>query len=333
MLFNIIEKNPEDFQKCGIYLIENLITNKKYVGQSVNIYKRWRSHITSSRNKDDVSFQYPLNRAFRKYGIHNFDFAILKECSVEDLNSFEYKYIKKYDCIKNGYNQMDYFSENKPFNVLTKESLKNLLKDLEESTILKADLINKYNINRQSLNCVNRGDAYYGVFTEDYPVRRVSENKIRNNIYRKLESLSEKDIYKYLSDLHLFETTHLKLTSEYLHNKRGFILNKEGKLVHYNDIIKLFNQGFAKKETLEKLSISRNACKTLFRAHNITLREEPKTKNMSIEEVLNDLETLSFVSTAKKYNISDNAVRKFLIKHGCSPKASDYKNDKEYVAI
>ena len=29
---------------CGIYLVTNLINDKKYVGQSVNIKKRFQSH-------------------------------------------------------------------------------------------------------------------------------------------------------------------------------------------------------------------------------------------------------------------------------------------------
>ena len=37
---------------CGIYKIENLINNKKYIGKSINIEKRFKSHIQESFNKN-----------------------------------------------------------------------------------------------------------------------------------------------------------------------------------------------------------------------------------------------------------------------------------------
>lgn len=37
---------------CGIYLIENLETHQKYVGQSIDIYSRWKEHMNSlNKNK------------------------------------------------------------------------------------------------------------------------------------------------------------------------------------------------------------------------------------------------------------------------------------------
>ena len=34
---------------CGIYCIENINTNKKYIGQSVNINDRWSKHKNELR--------------------------------------------------------------------------------------------------------------------------------------------------------------------------------------------------------------------------------------------------------------------------------------------
>jgi len=36
---------------CGIYKIENKINHKKYIGQSIDIKRRWLSHKTDS-NKE-----------------------------------------------------------------------------------------------------------------------------------------------------------------------------------------------------------------------------------------------------------------------------------------
>lgn len=74
---------------CGIYRIKNLINEKSYVGQSTNIEKRWNKEKTSAFNKNYASYDYPLSRAFRKYGIENFSFEVIEECSKEELDEKE----------------------------------------------------------------------------------------------------------------------------------------------------------------------------------------------------------------------------------------------------
>ena len=51
---------------CGIYKIQNLINNKVYIGQSVNIKSRW--HSENNRKCHNRH----LKSAFKKYGIENF---------------------------------------------------------------------------------------------------------------------------------------------------------------------------------------------------------------------------------------------------------------------
>lgn len=87
---------------CGIYLIQNLINGKCYIGQSIDIYTRWRRH----KNPNTwVEKDYPLYRAFQKYGLNNFKFEILEECAPKELNEKEIYYIEKYNSFFEGYNQ------------------------------------------------------------------------------------------------------------------------------------------------------------------------------------------------------------------------------------
>lgn len=81
----------------GIYLIKNNINDHCYVGQSINIEKRWKDH---KRCKDN----FPIYNAFRKYGIENFTFTVLLECTVERLNYYESAYISEYNSHCDGYN-------------------------------------------------------------------------------------------------------------------------------------------------------------------------------------------------------------------------------------
>ncbi len=87
-----------------IYIVENRINSKKYIGQTIqnDINKRWKQH-KSSRKIGKI-----LHNAYQKYGIENFKFKILCVCFDCDVNQYEIDYIKKYDTIyPNGYNLLE----------------------------------------------------------------------------------------------------------------------------------------------------------------------------------------------------------------------------------
>lgn len=81
----------------GIYKIENKINGKIYIGQSVNIERRFNEHCRRDEQQ--------IDQAIQKYGVNNFTFSILEECEIEQLNQREDYYISKYNSIvPNGYN-------------------------------------------------------------------------------------------------------------------------------------------------------------------------------------------------------------------------------------
>ena len=86
----------------GIYKITNKINNHSYIGLSTKVEERWKYH-QSPYNQQRESYK-SLYKAFKKYGIENFTFEILEECSIQELGEKEKYYITKYDTYKNGYN-------------------------------------------------------------------------------------------------------------------------------------------------------------------------------------------------------------------------------------
>ena len=88
--------------KTGIYMIRNKINDKKYIGQAVDIDKRWREHI-SELNGNKHSNQY-LQNSWNKYGADNFEFTIICLCEEEELDEFEIDMIAHFDTYNNGYN-------------------------------------------------------------------------------------------------------------------------------------------------------------------------------------------------------------------------------------
>jgi len=84
-----------------IYLIENTINQKKYIGQTrQRLSKRIYQHFQEA-NKGTST---PLYHALRRYSRDTFKFVILEETEPEYLNEREQYYIKKFNTFKEGYN-------------------------------------------------------------------------------------------------------------------------------------------------------------------------------------------------------------------------------------
>lgn len=79
---------------CGIYKVTNKINGKPYIGQSTDIYYRWKEHI---QNKSKDELQYAFVCALRKYGEENFLWEIIDNCVESELNEKEIFYIKKFN--------------------------------------------------------------------------------------------------------------------------------------------------------------------------------------------------------------------------------------------
>ena len=90
----------------GIYKIENKINHHIYIGQSIHIEQRWLEHKQPGiyNNPNHYAYTYALYSAFRKYGIENFEFSIIEECTQEELNKREKYWIQYYNSYHQGYN-------------------------------------------------------------------------------------------------------------------------------------------------------------------------------------------------------------------------------------
>lgn len=83
----------------GIYIIKSP-NNKVYIGQSKNIYKRFRYY-----EKLNCKKQSGIYNSLIKYGVKNHLFNIIEECCIDLLNERERFWQEHYDaCGKNGLN-------------------------------------------------------------------------------------------------------------------------------------------------------------------------------------------------------------------------------------
>ncbi|MBR3231363.1 MAG: GIY-YIG nuclease family protein [Lachnospiraceae bacterium] len=86
----------------GIYCIENKENGRAYIGQSVDIKKRWAQHrcdLRAGRHDNEH-----LQRAWEKYGEECFSFSIVEEVEPEMLNLAEEMWIQIFDAYDHGYN-------------------------------------------------------------------------------------------------------------------------------------------------------------------------------------------------------------------------------------
>jgi len=85
--------------KSGIYKITNEINGKFYIGSTKDLNRRKKDHFRLL--KKGVNHSVILQKAVNKYGIDNFKFEILVECSEDLLFTIEQKIV---DELKPEYN-------------------------------------------------------------------------------------------------------------------------------------------------------------------------------------------------------------------------------------
>lgn len=95
----INDKGEETGIIYGWYCI---VTDKWYIGQTIDEQGRFKRHIDDAINKkDNIHF----HRALRKYGLDNWVYCILESNILKvNLNLKEQEWIEYYDSFYNGYN-------------------------------------------------------------------------------------------------------------------------------------------------------------------------------------------------------------------------------------
>ena len=104
----------ESYDTGVIYCVDNLITNKKYIGQAISyrtikgkkikhgLDGRIKNHFKDAQNGKMCCPKF--YNSIVKYGKDNFKFDVIEICSLEQLNEKETFYIKKFNTVNDGYN-------------------------------------------------------------------------------------------------------------------------------------------------------------------------------------------------------------------------------------
>lgn len=153
----------------GIYKITNNINGHAYIGQSIDIDRRFRGH----KNYPMEASNYPLYCAFKKYGIDNFSFEVVEECLVSELDEKEIYYINKYDTYNTGYNQTTGGQTGNSNNCIkiSKEDIQIIYDLLLHSTMTQREIAKQFNVGEDTISEINQGKTRI-CDTLSYPLRK-----------------------------------------------------------------------------------------------------------------------------------------------------------------
>ena len=271
----------------GIYKITNQINNKVYIGQSVNIKKRFNQHKCAARDGENSYFY----QALRKYGVENFSFEVLEECPKEKLNEREIYWIEYFHSTdrSKGYN-------------ISRGGDGFTLYDYKEI----------YNLWKSGLSCKeieNKLHCTDSTVTQALRAYNLSEKVIKSRVQKKIAivALDKKTGVPLKSFESIAAAKRALLLDNYTGASISFAL-KESSRTAYGYKWAILNASNKPEVEMsdEEFLKGKVVC------HGKSSYPAPyKVKRPSREELKTLIRKKSFVQIGKDYGVTDNAIRKW----------------------
>lgn len=153
----------------GIYKITNLINGKSYIGQSADIKRRWRNHKSCCTNTNNRQHNNELYLDMYKYGLDNFNFEILEECSKEQLLEREEYWINECKTYEFGYNKTHGGSWGIP-SKLNDQDIETITILLYTTSLDNKEIASKFCVSENIISGINTG-YYWNRKEIKYPIR------------------------------------------------------------------------------------------------------------------------------------------------------------------
>jgi hypothetical protein len=193
---------PIELNKCEIYLIQNKVNGKIYVGKANKYVSkdnlswgttgRWKSHVREALNNTTDHCRL-LNAAIRKYKPDSFDVTKICDCTKEEVERLEQLHIKEYgSLVPAGYNLNEGGSSGKDSDYtrnLKSESRKTVVPtEAHLRNISLGQLGNRRNCKQRKhqedgalpkyVNATRRGDVIIGYSIQKFPIGTVNKDYI-----------------------------------------------------------------------------------------------------------------------------------------------------------
>ena len=162
-----------------IYCYTNKINGHKYVGQTNNIERRKREHLSDANNPNSKEYNYLFHKKLREYGEDNFIFSILQEIDTEDkaiVDEAEKFWIKQMKSFvrseEGGYNLTE--GGNCNSNGIYIDDIENIKAAIKKGTNF-SKIQEQFGISISHLSAINHGKYYFDE-KETYPLYRYYNN-------------------------------------------------------------------------------------------------------------------------------------------------------------
>jgi len=250
--------------KSGIYIIENKVNGKKYIGQSVNIQSRRSKHF--GELKRGTHHNGYLQNSYDKYGEENFVHYVVEYCDIDMLDEREMHYILFFDTTNEqlGYNLDSGGNLNRKVSEITKEkqrmsslgtNSKLTVKDVEEikklllTNLKQKEIADRFGVKLSTINKIAKCKNWTWVCPElNDKIIKAHSSKVRKKEEIALELLNNnvplKTIEKQIG------ISYQKLLKLKGFRESDFLEERNKKIV--ND----FNLGMTKKEIMDKYNIT-----------------------------------------------------------------------------
>lgn len=153
----------------GIYKYTNKINGKVYIGQSKILRSRRNQHLSSAFNPNSNEYDSLLHRAMRKYEYENFDYEILENCLVSELDEKEIYWIEQYNSYGEGYN-LTRGGNSATYKKIDDEMLKKITQELKNTQRKHQDIANEFEISIEMIQGINTGR--YWKRDISYPIQK-----------------------------------------------------------------------------------------------------------------------------------------------------------------
>ena len=336
-----------------IYKITNKINGKCYIGQTKNhVNKRFQEHKRVSKNKNSSIYDYPLYRAFRKYGIENFSFEEIEKCNLDDLDERENYWINYFDSLCNGYNQIPGGYGGNRIVLDEKEVIKkydtlkvvsNVAKYFKCSPQVIEHILNKNNIKIYSskevikMECkdVFQYDEKHNLVNTFHSFTEAGQWLIDNHISNAKSDLNAGHcIRRLLLRGHNFLYNYYwECKPEFTNEEKDTYIKRVKKANQKRNYEICYNLCFCGN----RKSINSTYCKScenkLRQQNGIQNREEKY--GITRETLKQKIRTTPFTELSKKYGVSDNAIRKWCKYYNLPYRASEIKkySDEEWETL